>query len=292
MVERFPPLALDEVVARIRAFEGTDGAGQRDTIRRFVSAHPVLCYEWGGSWRYRRVRAIDPEHRPNHVAELIWRADAPAALGRANAAGFTVLYLADRRDTAISETRTEEGDVVLTEFTIRPGRSMRVAPIGEMAQIQRTGRGHLAGDASASINDLLNACDLQGCRSMLLVDAFLFECLTNREDDYERSSAVAMAIYDKLPDLHAVAFSSRRQSGAINFAVRADRVWEAWGIVSVREAHARHLAMGYYELSGVRHVNGITTAGDLMWDEVIEENEQAIALLDPPWYPTNYSDQG
>lgn len=285
LTERHPPLDLDEVVSRIHAFDDAGPQARAETIDRFVAAHPVLSYRWGGGWRYRRARRFAAGDRPTSVGGLIWREDVPAAPGRANAAGFTVLYLADRRDTALSEVRVDDGLVVLTEFTIRPDRSILVAPIGELSQVQRTGRGLLSAEAGPILNDLINACDIRSCRSMIIVDAFLLEGLTNQGDDYGLSSAVAMAIYAKLPGLDAIAFPSRRQTGAINFAVRPEGIWRDWGIVSVREARVRHLAMGHYELTCVRHVRGIATSGDLAWEEGLDTDGEAIQLLDPPWYP-------
>lgn len=100
---------------------------------------------------------------------------------------------------------------------------MLVAPIGEMIQIQRTERGFLAGDASQHINDMISACEREAARAMLITDASLFRVLTGTDGDYEESSMVALAIYDKLPELTAVAFPSRRQFGGLSFAVRIDR---------------------------------------------------------------------
>lgn len=292
LTERFPPLPLAETVDLIRGFEQSDLTRQHAIIRRFVEVHPILCYDWGRGWRYRRARTLEKGECPRNVSELIWRADVPAKLGRANPAGFRVLYLADRRDTALSEVRVTDGEVALTEFTVRPGCSLRLAPIGEMTQIQRSGRGFLAGDASSMINDMINACRPEECRSMLITDAFLLECLTNRDDDYALSSSVALAVFEKLPDVSAVAYPSRRQLGAMNFAVRVDRVWDSWGIVSVRRAHACHLAMGHYALGEVRHVTGIYADGELQWEETLDNDPDSAIQLGPAWWPGPDDQQG
>jgi hypothetical protein len=286
ITEQFPPLPLDEVLALIEQFPTADTLARRETIEAFVNAHAILCYDWGQDWRYQRARMVRSGFKPQHVSELIWRGDAPAEIGRANPAGFTVLYLADRRDTALSEIRVTEGEVVLTEFRIRPERASRIAPIGELLSVQRTGRGYLAGDEVLMLNGLINACAPEEARSMLIVDAFLLSCLTNEDDDYELSSSVALAVFNKLPDLSAVAFPSRRQFGGISFAVRQAAVWPDWGIVSVRSAHAKHLAMGYFDLSNIHHVTGITVEGRLVWGDKLTQQD-AIQLLDPPWYPTD-----
>lgn len=285
ITEQYPPLPLDEAVELVAGFGEAEPEAQHAIIQRFVDVHPILCLEWGEGWRYRRARSLDPAERPTNVSELIWRADVPAKLGRANPAGFQVLYLADRRDTALSEIRVSEQHVAITDFTIRSGHALRLAPVGEMTQIQRTGRGFLAGDASPAVTALINVCEADAGRSMLIADAFLLECLTNGDDDYALSSKVALAIFEKLPQVAAIAYPSRRQFGALSFAVRVDRVWESWGIFSVRRAHAKHLAMGYYALTEVRHVTGIYGNGDLEWDEGLDPNSETVVQLDPPWRP-------
>lgn len=285
LIEQFPPPPLDEVIARIASFNTDDRLARRETIHRLVETHAVLAYRWGGGWRFRRARRITGQQPPADVGGLIWREGLPVPIGRANAAGFQVLYLADRCDTALSEVRARDDQVIVTEFQIRPGKSILVAPIGELSQIHRTGRGILTSKAAKEITGMLNACDLDGGRSMLIVDAFLLDCLSNRDDDYERSSAVAMAVFDKLPAVAAVAFPSRRQPGAVNFAVRADTLWDSWGITGVQEARATHLAMGYYRLRQASHVSGITNAGALVWSEDLPEDVESVMLLDPPWHP-------
>lgn len=131
--------------------------------------------------------------------EVIWRKGVPAKIGRANPAGFQVLYLADRPDTAFQEVlhhapETSSSPVMLAEFVIHDDRRVRIAPVGELLQVQRTGRGFLAGDASHHLSNLLNACSPDEAKALLITDSFLLQCLTNRENDYELSSYVSMSI--------------------------------------------------------------------------------------------------
>jgi hypothetical protein len=291
ITERFPPLPLDRVIALIEQFPAAGAVARLETIEALVTAHAILCYDWGQDWRYHRARTVKPGTVLEHVHELIWRSDVAPTIGRANPAGFPVLYLADRRDTALNEVGATNSDVVLTEFRIRPECSARIAPIGELLSVQRTGRGYLAGSDVAMLNGLINACDQDEARSMLIVDAFLFSCLTNTDDDYELSSSVALAVFNKLPEVSAVAFPSRRQYGAVNFAIRQETVWRDWGIVSVRAGHAQHLAMGYFDLSDIRHVTGITHAGGLVWS-VETSQEDSVLLLDPPWFSLDMAVDG
>lgn len=206
ITEKHPPLPLDELTAALAAFPAMSKSEKQGLITRLVARHPTLSYNWGGRWRYRRARKLRCDQDPATVDELIWRKDAPATQGRANPTGFPILYLADRRDTAFCEVRVANDRVLLAEFEILPGRSIRLVPIGEMTQIQRTGRSFLGGDASAKISDFINACDREEGTSLLITDSFLLECLTSRTDDYEISSWVARSIFDKHSFVSVVAY--------------------------------------------------------------------------------------
>ncbi len=276
-------MPLDELVERIGSFPRLSVDQQRAFIDELVAIHPTLNVSWGPGWRYRRARRLEADEVPHTVDDVIWPKGAPAKLGRGNPEGFRVMYLADRRDTALRETRVDQGWVAIAEFQIRQGQAVFIAPIGELSQIVRTGRGFLSGDGSKTLSDMLNACPLHQSRSLLITDAFLYEQMT-RSDDYHVSSRVAAAIFHKLPNVSAIAYSSRRQLGAINLAVRADTFWQSWGLTSVCRAFADHLALGFYRLKQVTGVTGVYRSGKFEWEEN-STNEEAVNLLDPPYFP-------
>lgn len=169
---------------------------------------------------------------PKTVNEIIWRKDIPATLGGSNPAGFPVLYLADREDTALSEVRVTNCRVVIADFEILPDRKIQVVPIGELSLVQKKGRGDILGDGSKDINDMINACNPEEAKALLITDNFLFEYLTSADENYEISSYIAKCIFDKLPKISAIAYPSQRQRGAINFAVRIEKeqFWDNWGL--------------------------------------------------------------
>ncbi|WP_074063458.1 hypothetical protein [Rhizobium etli] len=142
----------------------------------------------------------------------------------------------------------------------------------------------MTGDASGAITDMLNACDRDKAESMVIADAFLLEVLTNRANDYELSSTIAMAVLEKLPQVQAVAFPSTRASGGLCFAVRIDEFWKTWGLSSVRRVRATHLAMEYYRLTEGRHVEGIGNSGNLVWQGEPDRADMVLPL-EPPWTP-------
>ncbi len=284
VTEEFPPVPLDELAASIRDFPLLEVRDKQALIRRLVNRHPILCLQWGSGWRYRRARKLRVAAPPRTVEDLIWRKDGRATLGRANPAGFSVLYLADRPNTSFCEIRAIDDEVLLAEFEILSSRSIRVAPIGELECIQKSGRGYLTGDSSSCVTELLNACNHNDAMALLVTDSFLRECLLNGDDNYEISSSVAISIFDKLPSVSAIAYPSMRAFGAINFAVRADRFWDSWGISAVRCGRAIHVGQGYYQLKNTRDVVGITTDGQLEWSADMG-TENSLCLLRPLWTP-------
>jgi hypothetical protein len=278
---------LDDLVAGIRAFPPKPLPEKQAFIEKLVMRHPILNVKWGRDWRYRRARLLAPSELPDSVDDLIWRKGVPAALGRANPAGFQVLYLADRLDTAFSEVRADEhpnNPVVLTEFSFLPGHGNTIIPVGELSQIHRTGRGSMTGDASPTVISMLNACSRADATSLLIADTFLLECLTNREDDYELSSYVALSMFKKLPDIPTIGFPSVRLNGALNFVVRAEKFWDDWGVFSVRRGRAIHLAQNYFRFTDLRHVTGIRRSGRLQWAADLDEDFSCAPLV-PLWNP-------
>ncbi|GAB4062400.1 RES domain-containing protein [Uliginosibacterium sediminicola] len=289
ITEQFPPLPLDGLIAEIAAFSTYTLDEKRAFIRRLVQVHPALNLDMNLTGRYfRRARKLEEsDPLPNNVDEVIWRKDVPARLGRANTEGFSVLYLAIHTDTAFSETLAgtpdRQGRMVIADFAIQPGASIRVLPIGALHIVQRTGKGFF-GESQKALNDMVNACDRTAAKSLLIADAFLFECLA-KEDDYSVSSCVAMSIFNKLPSISAIAYPSKRQRFAINFAVRTDSFWDGWGLHAVRCGQAKHLAQGYFSFTPDNHVVGITAAGNFQWQEDLPTEGMRLPL-EPLWTPS------
>lgn len=280
----YSPLPLAKLIPAISRFPSAPLSEKQKLIQELVDIHPTVNLSWGPGWRFRRARCIKTdEHVPTGVDGIIWRKDGPVPEQRANPKGFQVLYLADRVNTALCEVDADAQLAVITEFEILPGRNIQVAPIGELSRIQRTGRGFLLPEPESSyVSKLLNTCAPDEAKSLLITDAFLFECLTNTDDDYSVSSYVAKCTFDKLPSVSTIAYPSRRLFGAINFAVRVEDFWKSWGVRAVRCGSATHLACGYYSYKNIKHVEGITENGLLRWCNEIDAEESAL-LLDPLW---------
>jgi len=280
----YPPLPLKYLLGRISEFEGASLSLKHAIISELIDVHPVLGVDFSKGSVFRRARKIGELDYPDSVQDLLWRLDGVASVGRANPEGYPVLYVADRPETAFAETHIDGDFALLSELQIREGYRCRIAPIGEMIRIQRSGRGFLSGQASSTINDMLNACSLDDAKSLLITDAFLFECLVKDDAPYSLSSFVAKSIFEKNKEISSIAFPSVRQDGAINFAVKTEDFWNAWGVIGARRMYVRHLKCGFYETSLTEHVVELTPQGKLVWERGVVEDNVAMHF-EPIWHP-------
>lgn len=280
----YPPLPLKYLLSRINEFEGASLSLKHTIISELIDVHPTLSVDFSKGSVFRRARKIGERDYPDSVQDLLWRLGGVASVGRANPEGHPILYVADRPETAFAETHIDGSFVLLSELQIREGYKCRIAPIGEMIRVQRSGRGFLSGDASSTINDMLNACSLDEAKSLLITDAFLFECLVKDDAPYLISSFVAKSIFEKNNQISAVAFPSVQQDGAINFAIKTEDFWKAWGVIGARKMYVRHLSCGFYEASLTEHVVEVTLQGKLVWDRGIIEDDVAKRFV-PVWHP-------
>lgn len=277
-------MPLNELLERIEKFHTSSLNEKYAFISELIDIYPILNYPFPEEKTFRRIRKIKVDEYPSNVQDLLWRGGGIASIGRANPEGFPVLYVADKMDTALKETRVEDDCVLLSELKIRKGSICRLATIGEFMHTQRTGLGYLLGQSAGFIKEILDKSSYDGARSLLIMDAFLYECLLKDDEKYLISSFVAKCIFEKNENVSAVAYPSVRQHGAVNFAIRTDHFWKSWSIVGARRMLARHLAYGYYETTKTEHVIGITRNGHLVWEKgVIADN--TLALLEPPWHP-------
>lgn len=283
ITEHFPPLPLREVIELVQSFSAFSTPQKKVAIRRLIDVHPTVSLEWGRDWRYRRARRLSGSELPVGVDQLIWQKGVPAALGRANPEGFRVIYLADRTDTALTEARVTHDTVVIAEFAIQPGHSIRIASIGELVQTHRTGRGFLSSEVSDIVNRMLNACSHNDARSILITDAFLLNCFVGH-DDYDISSYLALCLFEKNPNVSGIAFPSRRHSSGINFAIRVETFWNDWALAAARHATAQHLAFGYFQLDNIKCVDGVFHNGELHWRDA-PINEGVGLYLSPMYVP-------
>lgn len=186
ITEQFPPLPRKYLVESIKEFTRLSVNDKINFLSEILDTHPFLNFSYESGHRFRRARKIKEEFYPENIQDFLWRIEGEAKPGRANPGGFPVLYVADRIDTALTETRVESDTVLICELKVRSGTGCVVAIIGEIMNIQRKGTGYVlgSGEGVTLFNNMLNACDRECALSLLIADAFLYECMLNDDDHY------------------------------------------------------------------------------------------------------------
>ena len=285
ITEEFPPMEIEELCSRIRFFSDLSFQQQSDFVNELVRIHPVISVDWPGQTLFR-VRAINSTDKICSVNDVIWPQTLNPKPGRLHVDGHSVVYLATSRETALREVEVENGLVTLAAFSPTPNVSMRVCPIGEIAQILRTGVGvTIQKKDAALLSKLINACPIEKGKAIGIADAFLFELLTSDSFDYDLTSLVSQAILSKNDAIDAFLYPSCMQPFGTNIAIRRDRFWSKYGVTSVSRAKASHLASGFFRFSEIEQVEGIYNSGKFLWAKE-QATEESRLLLDPAWRPS------
>lgn len=285
ITDQHPPLLLEYLVKKINSFSDSSLDAKHQFLTELIQAHAILSVNFSSTSVFRRARKIDVAYYPESIQDFLWRTDGHAIVGRVNPDGFPVLYVADRAETAYREIGIDGDVALLVELQIREGLSCPVAPIGEIMLTQRGHGRFLKGKDAADFDAMLNACNPNHAKALLITDAFLFEQLTRDRVGYQISSYIAKSIFDKIPHLSAIAYPSVQHEGAVNFAIKTNHFWNSWSVVAARRQKVDHLACGYYETSQTEHVSGITCGGDLQWAKGEIDNLYSHRLS-PAWIPS------
>ncbi|AKF45359.1 RES family NAD+ phosphorylase [Pseudomonas fragariae (ex Marin et al. 2024)] len=287
LAEAHPPMDINLLSDRIKSFSDMPHIEQAAFVKELIAIHPIMSVNWSGGV-FNRVRALHSPNNLNSVSEVVWPENRPTTPGRISVDGHPVIYLASARETALSETRIIDSHVALARFDVIPGASIRVLPIGELMLILRRGFGTLIkDDAAKTLGDMMNRLPLDQGRSLAITNAFLYELVISEGEDYRLSSLVSQEIFNKIPDIDAIMYPSRLQLAGINLAVRRDRFWKLFGLESITQARAVHLAAGYYRLSDIAQVNGVHANGDLTW-AVEHAKDESRLQFSPLWQPSEF----
>ena len=194
--------------------------------------------------------------------------------GRLNDAGAPHLYLATQDRTAILEVGASSGDYVqLAGYLPTPRTSLRLASVGELFQIIKTGASRfLLSDYARKFRELV--CDYMARLSnfererMLFIDAFLASILEDSEaskTDYVKSRAIAsLALRDARTE--GVIYPSKCDATGVNLIVRpsaAERKLQQVACLHAKISIVREF--GLIEIAEVRIAKGVDKRGAYDW---------------------------
>jgi hypothetical protein len=187
--------------------------------------YEILSLEFGRGSMFWRARVIEKEIYPN-ISDLDYPPPGLAKRGRVNDLASPCFYIAQRKETALAEVSATEGQLIqLAGFRIKNESPIRLAVIGEYANVQKNGYMHFAGrDPDMTIAKILNAMPRQEALRKIYIDKFFASVLADpnaSENGYMFSRALAQAIYSRIC-AKGIVFPSVKDRGGFNVAVQAE----------------------------------------------------------------------
>lgn len=194
-------------------------------VEPLFKEYEILSLEFGRGSMFWRARSIESDVYPN-ICDLDYPPPEHARLGRLNDRGVPCFYIAARKETALAEIGVTDGQLVqLAGFRIRNESPIRLAVIGEYANVQKNGYMHFAGrDPEMTIAKILNSMPQQEALKKIYIDKFFASVLADPDSSasgYMFSRALGQAIYSRI-GAEGIVFPSVKDRGGFNIAVQAE----------------------------------------------------------------------
>lgn len=236
--------------------------------------YEILSLVFGRGSMFWRARVIESEIYPN-LSDLDYPPASFARQGRLNDRGSPCFYIATREETALAEVRATEGQLVqLAGFRVKHEFPIRLAVVGEYANVQKNGYMHFPGrDPDMTIAKILNSMPHQEALKKLYIDKFFASVLADpdaSENGYMFSRALGQAIYSRV-GAEGIVFPSVQDRGGFNVAVQAepsDRSFHNVSCLVVRAGKPRDF--GLIEFSIVKSAERLDDDCNFIWLEGAE----------------------
>lgn len=170
-------------------------------------------------WRARP--ANDATHK--NVIDMKYPPKDIAGLGRLNDKGSPCFYAASNIETALLEIDAEGGKLYqVAGYRVLLEENLRLALIGEYANVQKSGYLHLSGvDPNLTITKMLNKSGENEARRKIYIDKFFAHILSDidaTKNEYCFSRALSSSIYSRVK-VDGVAYPSVKDPGGLNVAI-------------------------------------------------------------------------
>ncbi len=271
----------DRLFCHVRA--ESSAAAICHALQPLFDLYEVISIELNRGSVFWRARLTGQEPWPA-VTQMGYPPAEHTKAGRLNDDRTPCLYAATREETALIEVGAKAGDLVqLVGFRARLETPIRIAVIGELLHVQKTGYLRLTGsDPSKSLNQLLNSQGVEKGRRLLYIDAFLSNLLADaeaRDSGYARSRAVASMLY-RDPNVDGIIFPSVRDSLGMNIALQpvpVDSKIQAVCCLHVKVTRVR--AFGFIEYEVIREAVRVLPDGVFVWAEPLSPTRRRLFNL-------------
>lgn len=223
---RYKTMTLDDCETIFhQALSSTSESTFCHAVEPLFKEYEILSLEFGRGSMFWRARLIEGEIYPN-ISDLDYPPPEHARQGRLNDLGEPCFYIAAREETALAEVGATEGQLVqLAGFRIKNEFPIRLAVIGEYANVQKNGYMHFAGrDPEMTIAKILNYMSRQEALKKIYIDRFFASILAAPDASANRymfSRALAQSIYSRV-GAEGIVFPSVKDRGGFNIAVQAE----------------------------------------------------------------------
>lgn len=271
----------DRLFAQVR--DESSASAICHALQPLLDSYEVLNIELGRSavfWRARFAGAQPWES----VKEMSYPPLANARPGRLNDENTPCLYAATHGETALLEIGVKENDVVqLVGFRAKLETPIRIAVIGELLHVHKTGHLRLTGhDPTRSIHRYLNSLGIKRGQALLYIDAFLAHLLADAEaknSGYVRSRALASMIY-RNPDIDGIMFPSVQDPLGMNLALRpAPSDSKLHPVCCWHLTVNRIRAFGFIEYDVTGEAEQIAADGKFVWASYLERSRRRFFNL-------------
>lgn len=238
-------------------------------LEPLFSVYEVISIELTRGTIFWRAR-IAQDQPWTSITEMGYPPKEHVTHGRLNDKHSPCFYAATRDNTALAEIGVNEGDYAqIAGFRVKLETPIRVAVVGELYHVQKTGYLRLTGtDPGLSINRHINSLDMEHARCLLYIDAFLAHLLADPnagQSNYTLSRAVASMIY-RNTEIDGINFPSVRDTHGMNLALKPvafDAKVHPVCCMHTR-IHKLHL-FGFVDYEVLQDVERITDDGTLVW---------------------------
>ena len=252
-----------------RALASTSESEFSHVVMPLLDDYELLSMEFGRGSIFWRARVIEGSTYCN-VSDLDYPPPSLARRGRLNDPGVPCFYVAAREETALAEVRATEGQLVqVAGYRVKNEAPVRLAIVGEYANVQKSGYMHFAGcDPNLTIARFLNSIPREEALKKIYIDKFFASILADSaasRNDYKFSRALGQLVYSKI---HAdgIAFPSVRDVGGFNVAVKSepsDRSFHNVCCMIVRVGRRRRFGIAEYSI--IRSAQRIDDEGNFVW---------------------------
>jgi hypothetical protein len=208
-----------------RAISSKSESEFRDAIEPLWREYPIMSLDMGRGSIFWRARLVENEIFPN-LSNLAYPPPEVAKQGRMNDVGAPCFYISARKETALAEIGAMDGQLIqLAGFRVTNESPIRLAVIGEYANVYKNGYMHFAGhDPDMAISKLLNAMPRNEALKKLYIDKFFASVLADPDaaaTGYVFSRALAKSVYSRIL-ADGIVFPSVKDRGGFNVSVQAE----------------------------------------------------------------------